>query len=295
MLKPEKWRQLLRLDAVLLMVAMVAGIAGAAFAARYLGAQAAATEASLRSRYEMRAVVVAAADLAQGEALDTTRLAARQIPRQFLSVDAVPAERAAELIGARTAMPIRRGTPVVAAALRRAADAPRLSSLLNGARRALTIAVDQVNSQSGNLMAGDLVDLYYSRNEGGGAYLIPLLQRVEVMATGASLASANVTQEPAGVERQFGTITLGLSATEAAHVLLAQQSGTVSVVLRSSEDQSEMPVVRQSSADLLPRNSKASAAKDRLEVLVGGNGGIVPERSWLPVGRSRPALHGESS
>jgi Flp pilus assembly protein CpaB len=41
--------------------------------------------------------------------------------------------------------------------------------VLAGEQKALTIAVDQVNSQAGNLMPGDWVDLYYSRSEGDGA------------------------------------------------------------------------------------------------------------------------------
>lgn len=296
MLNQQKWRRVLRVDAVLLIVAVLAGAAGAALAVRYLGARAAATDASLRSRYEMRAVVVAASDLTQGETLDAAKLAARQMPRQFVPADAVPAERAAELIGGRMAVAIRRGTPVIAAALRHTTDAPRLSSLLAGGRRALTIAVDQVNSQAGNLLAGDWVDLYYTRNEGGGAYLIPLMQRVEVMATGTSLASGDATRDGSEDEHHFGTITLGLSAADAARVLLAQQSGNVSVVLRPREDQTEMPWVRQDSVDLLPRNPQRSTVLDsRVEVLVGGGGGLAPERSWLSPGKAMPAPIGEPS
>ena len=297
MLNRQKWRRVLRVNAVLLIVAVLSGAAAAALAVRYLGTRAAATEASLRSRYEMRAVVVAAADLGQGETLDAARLAARQMPRQFVPADAVPVERAAELIGGRTAVAIRRGTPVIAAALSHSTDAPRLSSLLAGGRRALTIAVDQVNSQAGNLLAGDWVDLYYTGNEGGGAYLIPLMQRVQVMATGASLAAEDGVRDVSGDERHFGTITLGLSATDAARVLLAQQSGSVSVVLRSREDQSEIPWTRQSSVDLLPRNPRRSipVLDSRVEVLVGGGGGLVPERSWLLPGSAMPLRNGEPS
>src|SRR6187549_1637885 len=111
------WRRFLQLDTVLLLVAVMAGIAGAALSARFLGASAAATEATLRSRYDTKAIVVASADLGPGESLDSSRLAVRRMPKEFLPEDAVPAERAAELLGGQTAIAIRRGTPVVAAAL----------------------------------------------------------------------------------------------------------------------------------------------------------------------------------
>jgi pilus assembly protein CpaB len=298
MLNNRKWWQwMLRMDAVLLVVALLAGVAGAVLAARFLGARAAATEADLRGRYEARAVVVAAADLPEGEPLDAAHLAARRMPREFLPADAVPVERAAELIGARTAIAIRRGTPVVQAALRSGYQPPRLSKVLDGERRALTIAVDQVGSQAGNLEPGDWVDLYYSRSDDGDAVLVPLLQRVEVLAAGAALLTDAAGTGSAAPERNFSTITLGLSGADAARIVLAQQSGSLSVVLRSPQDMSQMPTVPLSSRDLFARTprTRSAAGDTRVELLIGGKGGLSPERSWLSVGQGRSATSGDPS
>jgi pilus assembly protein CpaB len=291
------WRRLVRLDTVLLLVAVIAGIAGAALSTRYLGASAAATEASLRNRYKTKSVVVAAMDLPAGESLDATRLAIRKVPGEFLPDDAVPADRAADLMGGRTMIPIRRGTPVVAAALRETRSPQRLSAILAGGRRALTIAVDQVNSQAGNLLAGDWVDLYYSRAADGESVLVPLLQHVEVLAIGTSLLGEDGYTQAGSMDRSFSTITLDLASEDAVRVVLAQQSGTVSVVLRAPTDTSQITADPRSSRDFLrrPQKPRASAIDPRIELIVGGDGNLLPERSWLSVGQGRAAAAGDES
>jgi pilus assembly protein CpaB len=290
------WWWLVRLDTALLLVALVAGSAGAVLSVRYLGARAAATEASLRSRYDTKAVVVAAANLAAGESLDATRLAVRRVPKEFLPEDAVPAERASILIGGRTAIPMQRGTPVVTAALHEARDQRRLSSILNGERRALTISVDEVNSQAGNLQPGDWVDLYYSRSTDSDSTLVPLLQRVEILATGVSLLGDG-TPDFDRADGGFSTITLGLSAEDAARVVLAQQTGNVSVVLRAPGDTTPISLDPRSSRDLLrpARKSRAAPEGARIEVLVGGSGELLPTRTWMAIGQGRSPAAGDAS
>lgn len=285
MLKDSKWwRRIWRVDALLGLVAILAGVGGALLSGRYLTARAAATEASLRSRYESTQVVVAAADMAQGEELDVTRLAVRSMPKDFLPADAVPAQRAAELIGGHTAIPIRRGSPVVPSAVSHGEQTRSLSAVLSADRRALTIPVDQVNSLAGNLQPGDWVDLYYSRSSGGGTTLMPLLQRVEVLATGSTLLGASVRD--AESDRNFGTITLGLTIADAARVLLAQNSGSLSVVLRSRKDEALIAPAVLHSSDLTrsARPARINSSEARVELLVGGSGDLTPARSWVPTG-----------
>jgi pilus assembly protein CpaB len=295
MLNENKWWRIWRIDAVLVMVAVLAGICGAVLSGQYLTARAAATEAGLRNRYESRQVVVAATDMAQGEQLDVARLAVRSMPKDFLPADAVPAERAAELIGGHMTIPIKRGSPVVPAAVSRGSGVRSLSATLAGERRALTIPVDQVNAQAGNLQPGDWVDLYYSRSNGGDAILMPLLQRVEILAAGSVLLGPPARQ--ADPDQNFSTITLGLTATDAARVLLAQSSGSLSVVLRSRTDEGVVaPAVLHSSDLTRPsRPVRVSSSESRIELLVGGGGDLMPTRAWVPAGREQSTQPGDAS
>lgn len=273
-------RRWLRLDVMLTLVGIAAGVAGALLAGRYLAATAAAAEARAAQRYQMREVVVASADVAQGDRLDGANLAVRKVPRDFLPPDVITAERAAEVVGARTMISLSRGTPVVAAALEGGSAARSLSAVLAPDERALTVTVDDVNSHAGAIVVGDEVDLYYGRRDAGDAVLVPLLQKVPVLAVGTFAGVDGITSQA------YGTITLRVAAAEAPRVLLAQQAGELSVLLRSPADRAILPASLRTSRELLTRPPAAVASRG-VELLTGGSGALVPERTWLSVGQGR--------
>jgi pilus assembly protein CpaB len=277
----EKWRRWWRPDAMLTLVALGTGICGALLGGKYLSARAAAAEAEVASRYETTQVVVAAADVARGDVLDNGNLSLRKVPRDFLPPDAVAAAQAGDLLGRRAAVDIGRGTPIVRAVLASSARAPGLSSVLAPNERALTVAVDDLSSQAGGLRAGDRIDLYYGRRESGDAVVVPLLQQVEIMAVGDSFARAGFEGEPSG---HYATVTLRVAAVEAPRVLLAQQAGELSVLLRAPGDELLQPVAIRSSRELLQAPAVARSAAPGIELLTGGTGELVPGRTWLRVG-----------
>jgi pilus assembly protein CpaB len=273
-------RRWLRLDVMLTLVGIVAGVAGSLLAGRYLAATAAASEARAAQRYQLREVVVASTDVAQGDRLDGGNLAVRKVPRDFLPPDVITAERAAEVVGTRTMIGLSRGTPVVAAALESGIAVRSLSAVLAPDERALTVTVDDVNSHAGAIVVGDEVDLYYGRREAGDAVLVPLLQKVPVLAVGSFAGVDGITSHA------YGTITLRVAAAEAPRVLLAQQAGELSVLLRSPTDQAILPASLRSSRELLTRPPGAVASRG-IELLTGGSGALIPERTWLAVGQGR--------
>jgi pilus assembly protein CpaB len=276
-----QWRKWVRPDAVLTLVALVTGVCGALLGGKYLTARAAAAEAEVASRYEATQVVVASADVARGEVLDGGNLSLRKVPREFLPADAVVAAQAGVLLGRRAAIDIGRGTPIVQAALASSVSAPGLSSVLAPNERALTVAVDDLSSQAGGLRAGDRIDLYYGRREAGDALLVPLLQQIEIMAVGDSFARAGSDGEAPG---HYATVTLRVAAAEAPRVLLAQQAGELSVLLRAPGDENLQPVAIRSSRELLQAPATARTTAPGIELLTGGTGDLVPGRTWLRVG-----------
>lgn len=281
--KVSGWRRWLRADVALTLVAVVAGTGGAVLAGQYLTERASAAERQLAGRYAGREVVVAATDLPRGAVLSATNLAARSVPQAYLPADAVPASRAGQLLGARVAIDIKRGTPIVSAALAEGASAAKLSDVLGGDERALTVSVDDLNSQAGGLRPGDRVDLYYSERAGGGALLVPLLQQVEILGVGESFAVGGEVGR-----RSFSTVTLRVRVDEAPKVLLAQHAGDLSVLLRSPADTNPVPVVVRSSNELL-RAPVPRRQVSQVELLVGGQGEQVPARRVLSVTTARAA------
>lgn len=272
------WRRWLRVDVALTCVALGAGAGAALLAGQFLSARAAAAEAELARRYESEQVVVASADVARGTALDSGNLALRQVPREFLPPDAIPASRAADVLGGRAAIDIARGSPILAGAIVAGKGPVRLSAALATGERALTLAVDDLSSQAGNLRAGDRIDLFYGQRDSGDALLVPLLQKVEILAVGDSFAL-----EEGGTPRPYSTVTLRVSTEEAPRVLLAQQAGELVVLLRSVSDHDEVPGVIRNSSELL-RQPAVRSAVNRVEVLTGGHGQLVPQRTWLVAG-----------
>lgn len=286
---------LLRPGLLLPLGATVAGIAAAASASHYLRDQAELSARQMRQRYSTQSVVVASRDLPKGQLLDPAMLAVRAVPQEFTPTDAVSPEHASELIGGHTAIGIRRGTPVVSAALTVERGQVRLSDVLSAGQRALTIQVDQINAVGGHLGAGDVVDLYYSQREQNSTILVPLLENVHVLATGSA------TEPPQGGEASdegFSTITLRLDAEQAARVVLAEQTGRVTVLLRAAGDQALTDVRTRSSQQLLSTSDHRSHLprndQPRVELLTGGRGEITPMRSWLKVGATSAALSREA-
>lgn len=275
------WRRWMRPDVLLMLTAVVAGVGGAMLASRYLAQRASAAEAEVASRYAGREVVVASADVQRGSALSTGNLAVRSIPQDFLPPDAVPAARAGQVLGATAAIDIARGTPIVPAALAQQQVTPRLSAVLAQHERALTLAVDDLNSQAGGLRPGDRVDLYYTQRSGGAVLLVPLLQQVEILGVGDSFLSANEAQP-----RAFATVTLRVGAQDAPRVLLAQQAGELSVLLRNPDDAAAQPLSVRSSSELL-RQPAARRAASQIELLIGGAGDQVPMRRVISAGAAR--------
>lgn len=279
------WKRLLNADALLALLAVGAGIGGSVLADRYLDAREAASEARVAGRYTTRQVVVAASDLPRGELLAAGSLAARAMPSGFVPADAVPVEQAQALLGTRTSIPIRRGTPVVAGAVQADGQVLRLSSVLASGERALTISVDETGSQAGALRPGDAIDLFYSRNDGGESLLVPLLQQVEILAVGAT-TSAAAFDDGEATQRLYATITLRVDESAVPRILLAQQSGQIGIVLRAGSGGRLIDSAVRSSRELLrAQPSSTVGTRSGVELLVGGNGGQAPQRSWLQFGR----------
>jgi pilus assembly protein CpaB len=280
------WRRWLRTDVLLTVAGVSAGAAGAVLGGKYLEARAADAEAAAASRYQTREIVVAAADVARGQLLGSNNLALRKVPQEFIPADAVPAARAEAVLGSRAAINIARGTPILAAAVADARNEPsRLSGVLSQDERALTVAVDELSSQAGAVGAGDRIDLYYGRRDGGEAVLVPLLQQVEVLVAGEAL--------PPGAgdglrSRHYSTVTLRVSAADAPRVLLAQQAGDLFMLLRAPDDDALQPVAVRNSRELLRRPSTGPAPAGT-ELLTGGAGELFPSRTWLAPGQGRDA------
>jgi pilus assembly protein CpaB len=279
-----------------LAVAALSGVAAYWLGLAYLEQ----SEAQLAQRYAaqhaVRTVLVAAAPLAAGARLDAANLARRQVPARYVPRSAFAPEAMASLRGRVLTHPLEAGEAVTPAVLA-FAGAPALAQQLGAGERALTIAVDDTNSHAGLVRPGDLIDLLWVTDTGAAAGVDadaalaarPLLQAVRVLATGKTLRSmliggATGEADASTAVREFTTLTLLATPSDAARIAIAERAGELLVTLRAADDQSAALPDRLTLAGLLGSSAIAPARAPRnvhqIAGWVGGRGGASASHRW---------------
>jgi pilus assembly protein CpaB len=258
---PQRW--------LMAAITMMAGLIAAWAARQHIQGRIAQIEAE--SRVPTVSRLVAAYDLEAGVRLDEEYVAVRDIPREWASSDALAPEDFAAHAYSVLTHPLRRGDVILRAHLAREKAAP-LSSRVPAGRRAITIPVDDINSLSGMLQAGDLLDLYVSFDHGRRQITAPLLQGVLVLATGRE------SEDDEGAGSSFSTITLDAGPEDAVKLVAARQAGRITAILRHHRDaDTSATAARGDLAALLGIDAAGDAPPPAVPVLYGdrldGGGG----------------------
>lgn len=174
--------------------------------------------------------VVAAYDLPAGTRLDSSFIAARDIPEQWAASGAFMPEAVDELNGAILVAPLKSGEPILAVHVTHKPVEPPLSLQLAPGRRAITIPVDEISALSGLLQPGDLIDLYVSFPHQQRQVTAPLLQGIRVLATGRRL------HDHESVDGAYSTVTLDASPADAVKLVAARHAGSITAILRHRQD-----------------------------------------------------------
>ncbi len=213
------------------LLALAAGVCAAWAARQHIQNRIDLIEAQAKVPSAQR--VVAAYDLPAGTKLAAEHMAVRQFPAGSVSSDSVSPERFSELTDNVLLAPLRGGDPILPVHTMLAHRAPFSSRLAEG-RRAITIPVDAINSVSGMLEPGDLIDLYVSFEYQRRRITAPLLQGVLVLATGATTQYTSETVQAR--DGGYATVTLDTSPEDAIKLVAARQSGTITALLRHPGD-----------------------------------------------------------
>ncbi|WP_269498572.1 Flp pilus assembly protein CpaB [Castellaniella sp. S9] len=269
-------------SAVLGVLALSAGLLAAWALDAHVRERVAGIEA--RARVPMAERVVAAHDLPAGTRLRAEHLALRRMPLEWLSSDSVPAARHAGLLDTVLTAPLKAGDPVLLAHTQ--AAGPAFSSQLALGRRAITLPVDQINSLSGLLQPGDLIDLYVSFEYQRRRMTAPLLQGVLVLATGRA------TRFDGGAEGTYSTVTLDAAPEDVVKLVAARQGGSITAILRHPDDPlADRRAVRGDLAALLGVASAPPPPRRKGATVVYGTnaGGRVPGLNSPAPSAARPA------
>lgn len=255
---------------LVLAAAIGIGLVAALGARSYLSGRVAELEAKARGRNV--AVVVAKSDLSKGARLSSSTVAVRNIPLEFAHSSAVSPEQFERVDGQPLAYNVKAGEMILWG-LMEGKKVPTFSARVEAGRRAITVPVDEINSISGLLEPGDLIDLMVTVDQKGKKITLPLMQSVQVMATGQ-----RAVDDPKSGERKiYSTVTLDTDPKQAQNVIVAREAGRITALLRNPQDKT---TTRGGQGDLsaLLGATPMDAGKGGQEVpvLYGGRSGKIP-------------------
>ena len=233
----------------LIVIALVLGVVGALLAMLYLNAKEAQLREELKPRSQPIGVVVASRDLVKGDILDGNTLSVRPIPVDFVSNLAVLPADFDKIEGKVLQVNLARGKPLLNTFIGTGFPLDFSDTIIEK-RRAMTIQVDEINSFTGLLRPGNKIDLFVlgksvsmDLNVADSKEVLPVLENVEVLATGKDTASdyeEKIRLLRGGVganpQQNYTTITINVTPKQAAILSLAQDAGDIIALLRNRED-----------------------------------------------------------
>ncbi len=236
-------------------------------------------------------VVVARRDVNRGEPVSADTMAIRQIPAEYVASTAIRPEQFDDLQGARLALPLRGGEALLHSAII-GGETMAFSARVKPGIRALTIAVDEINSISGMLQPGDRIDLLFSAKPPDGPghaapeSTITLFQNLLVLATGRQIRPG--TDERQG-PRPFSSVTVEVEPDHAQRLVVAQRAGKLTAVLRNPDDSARLASKSMDIRQLLqlPTPQHPPPSRPRWQgpqLIVGGmgRGSVAVTGSALP-------------
>ena len=267
-------------------VAIVIGGLAALAARSYLSNRVADLEG--RARGKNLSVVVAKIDLIKGSKLSTENVAVRPIPEEYAHSTAVLPDQFERIEGQVLVSNVKAGEMILWG-LVESKKPPTFSARVEAGHRAITVPVDEINSISGMLEPGDLIDLMVTLEKNGKKRTIPLLQSVQIMATG----QRSVDDPKSGERRLYSTVTLDTDLVQAQNLIMAREVGHLTALLRNPQDKA---LTARSQSEISTLLGLTSAGKDSasgavdVPVLYGGGAAKLPPEG-LHMGSPLPVVN----
>lgn len=257
---------------VLLFVSLLLGGIAAWAVGNYLKVK----EGEIKQQYAQKdvvkvPVVVAVKPLSKGDMLSPQNVVVRQIPSEYVPADAVHPNDFGLIANKIMLNNVEPGKPVLLSYVPKSGQ-EQFSDILKPGRRAVTININENNSNANMLMPGDYIDLYLSQKQEDNTLQL-LLERVTVLATGRQSVSEKdkIKQSIFGENEAYSTVTLDLSVKDAGRVSLAQQYGKFVALLRNRKDELKVTSTLIKESDVFLHNER----EHNVEYIIGGSGGVA--------------------
>ncbi len=214
-------------------------------------------------------VVVAAADIAEMETIDESKLEVIDQPQDFIQPEAVTDAESA--VGQVAAVPIKKGEQLLQTKLLLPGPDTGLSMEVSPGKRAITLPIDDTRGVSKLIRPGDRIDIIAALDYGKGGdqkrEIRTILQDVVILATGLNVLNkiprrfeldANgktINRINLSATTAFTTITVEAKPEEVQQLvyILATAPGSLFTTLRHPNDRLQAPVRTTVIEDLLQK------------------------------------------
>ncbi len=241
---------------IMLVVALVLGGLSVFAARNWIERQILSSAEANKQKLEVVKIVVARTQLNFGDKIKSEHLTELTWPKASIPKGAFHSTKEV-LDGERPRVALRRidiNEPLLKSKISGFGGRATLSAVLKSNQRAVTIRVNDVTGVSGFLLPGDRVDILLSRGgrRGGSRKTSLLLQDIRVLGVG-QLASER-SDKPVVVR----TLTVEATPNEAQKLVLAQQVGKLSMILRPVTERKIVHISPITVADLTRDQSDPS-------------------------------------
>lgn len=207
-------------------------------------------ERSLLQLSEMTNVLVATQDILANTQLDETMIRRIEVPRKFVQPKVLTHPR--DAIGQVAFAPIHEGEQIVGTKLVQYGSQTGLAMKIPVGFRAISIAVNDVTGVAQLVRPDDFIDVLATFDFGDQAqaqkYTYTLFENIQVLAVEQNMGEGYAAVLPKGEAKKEGvlsqlmgqggmggegmTLTLAMAAEDAQRLVLAQETGSISVTLR---------------------------------------------------------------
>ncbi len=236
-------------------------------------------------------VVVPRGDVGAGSVINSENFAARAVAEDLVYEDTIQASDFEHFSGQKLARPVLRGRPVRFSDLM-APEIKDVALVVPNGMRAVTIPIDNLNSISQTLRAGNAVDIFLLSRAPKLQDDLPdealdqaslFMQNMEVLAVGRDFTDtrhhsdiADSMVRPGEVQGTEGpsyeTATLLVTPAQAAKLLIGQKLGNFRLVLRGREDIKTIELATLSAGSFLPAPPPQPIQPPGVQYIVGGSG-----------------------
>ncbi len=199
-----------------------------------------AKEKQVKAGWDVVNILCAAQDIPEGTELNMDMVAVCGIPERFVTESFIKINKGdkqdlSQFFNQRILVPLKTRDPILVSHFASSREA-EFSTMINQKGRAVTIEVQEKQSVGQWVRPNDHVDIvgtFRDTAAGGELKTVTLLQNVLVLATGHINANTAFVPEE---DKKYQTVTVLSLPEEAEMLALAQETGTLTLLLRNPDD-----------------------------------------------------------